>query len=143
MIRHRTRRLSPIIPTASMADIAFLLIIFFMYATTFSLDGTTVDLPESMIQQEVRKDAAIVAITDENEIWVSDGVKKSFQITSEQELIATVADIVHRFPARQFIIKCDQDTPYQNFDHVYEILINNSVRNVSLLTEKRIGEAKQ
>jgi len=140
-MRYRAQRLSPVIPTASMADIAFLLIIFFMYATTFSLDGTTVDLPESLIQQDVQKDAAIVAITAENEIWVSDGVDKSVRMTSEQELRDTVADIVNRFPGRQFIIKCDTNTPYENFNRVYEILIENNATNVSLLTEQKYQES--
>ncbi|MBN2431458.1 MAG: biopolymer transporter ExbD [Acidobacteria bacterium] len=140
-MRYRAQRLSPVIPTASMADIAFLLIIFFMYATTFSLDGTTVDLPESLIQQDVQKDAAIVAITAENEIWVSDGVEKSVRMTSEQELRDSIADIVTRFPGRQFIIKCDTQTPYENFNRIYEILIENNATNVSLLTEQKYQEA--
>ena len=53
----------PRVPTASMADIAFLLIIFFMLTTSFSPERTSVQLPESQIRTEVSKDAAIVAIT--------------------------------------------------------------------------------
>ena len=40
------------IPTASMADIAFLLIVFFMVTTTISVDRTTVQLPTSMERGE-------------------------------------------------------------------------------------------
>jgi len=36
MKRLRVRRVDAVIPTASMADIAFLLIIFFMLTTSFS-----------------------------------------------------------------------------------------------------------
>ena len=36
---------NPIIPTASMADIAFLLIIFFMVTISFEVDKTQVMLP--------------------------------------------------------------------------------------------------
>ena len=36
MIRYRDRKISAIIPTASMADIAFLLIIFFMVCSNFA-----------------------------------------------------------------------------------------------------------
>ena len=46
------------IPTASMADIAFLLIIFFMVTISFEVDKTTVTLPETNIRLEIPKQAA-------------------------------------------------------------------------------------
>ena len=38
MIKKRESRVSPEIPTASMADIAFLLIVFFLVTTTMNQD---------------------------------------------------------------------------------------------------------
>jgi biopolymer transport protein ExbD len=51
----RQQRLTAVIPTASMADIAFLLIIFFMVTTAYSIDRTLVELPQTHEQQQVSK----------------------------------------------------------------------------------------
>ena len=143
MIRYRTRKLTALIPTASMADIAFLLIIFFMYSTTFSVDRTSVELPESVVRQMIEKDAAIIAITDKGQLRVSDGIHDSQPVDNESLLEDKVREILSRFPARQFIIKCDKHAPYRIFNKVYEILIRNQAHNVALLTEKKTTREKQ
>ena len=51
------------IPTATMADIAFLLIIFFMVTTAFTLDHTPMELPETEQQQQTIKGSAVISIT--------------------------------------------------------------------------------
>jgi len=63
---------SPMIPTASMADIAFLLIIFFMVTISFEVDKTQVLLPKTAIRLEIPKKAAMISVTDEGLIKVSD-----------------------------------------------------------------------
>ncbi len=50
------------IPTASMADIAFLLIIFFMVTTVHEVDRTSVNLPLSITRTEAEKGSAIVVL---------------------------------------------------------------------------------
>lgn len=137
MIRYRTRKISAVIPTASMADIAFLMITFFMYTTSFSVDRTTVNLPESVVRQLVEKDAAIIAVTDRGEIKISDGLRESAPVGSLAELETTVKEIVRDVPGRQFIIKCDKNAEYRVFNRIYEVLMENNVQNVALLTEKK------
>jgi biopolymer transport protein ExbD len=56
------REIKPNIPTASMADITFMLIIFFVLTTTFSVDKTTVDLPDSISRHEAAQQSALVLI---------------------------------------------------------------------------------
>jgi biopolymer transport protein ExbD len=139
MIRYRARKISAVIPTASMADIAFLMITFFMYTTTFSVDRTEVILPESFIRQLVEKDAAIIAITARGQINVSDGVRESEPAATPEALEQTVRDIIQKSPSRQFIVKCDKLAPYRAFNQVYEILLKTKARDISLLTERKAG----
>ena len=56
MIKRRQNRVLPEIPTASMADIAFLLIIFFLVTTTMSQDkGLSLQLPPVGETKEVKE----------------------------------------------------------------------------------------
>jgi biopolymer transport protein ExbD len=68
-----TRGMAPVIPTASMADIAFLLVIFFMVTTAYSLDRTPMELPETKQQEESRKGSAIISITEDETFRFSAG----------------------------------------------------------------------
>ena len=55
MIKRRESRVSPEIPTASMADIAFLLIVFFLVTTTMNQDkGLSLHLPPVGETKEVQ-----------------------------------------------------------------------------------------
>ena len=55
MIKKRASRVSPEIPTASMADIAFLLIVFFLVTTTMNQDkGLSLHLPPVGETKEVK-----------------------------------------------------------------------------------------
>ncbi len=56
MIGRRHSRVSPEIPTASMADIAFLLIVFFLVTTTMNQDkGLSLHLPPVGETKEIRE----------------------------------------------------------------------------------------
>ncbi len=56
MIKKKESRITPEIPTASMADIAFLLIVFFLVTTTMNQDkGLSLHLPPVGETKEVKK----------------------------------------------------------------------------------------
>lgn len=61
----KSRSIEAYIPTSSMADIAFLLIIFFMVSSVFPLDKTDMELPTTFEVKDYPEDSAIVAITTE------------------------------------------------------------------------------
>ncbi len=95
---HREKRVQATIPTASMADIAFLLIIFFMLTTSFSPVKTSVDLPESIERAEVEQNAAIVAISPQNQIVYSDGESPGIDLSSPDDLAPHVQALVRSIP---------------------------------------------
>lgn len=139
---YREKRVRPTIPTASMADIAFLLIIFFMLTTSFSPVKTAVDLPESQIRTEVEQNAAIVAITSRNQLVFSDGESAGIDLSTVEELASHIQDVVRNSPKKQFIIKADREVHYLMVDHVLEQLRSNGAKNIGLLTEQKTVRRK-
>jgi len=138
IVKYRLRKVSPVIPTASMADIAFLLIIFFMLTTTFSPVKTSVDLPESVVRTEVEREAAIVAVTAQGDLVVSDGLSPGLEVATDEELSLFVAGVVSAQPNKQFVIKADRNVPYAAVDRVLEQLRRNKARVIGLLTEQKV-----
>ena len=69
--------ISAYIPTASMADIAFLLIIFFMVSSVFPVDKTQMDLPAVGDVKNYLEDSAVIAISTENLTWVREQYDRS------------------------------------------------------------------
>jgi biopolymer transport protein ExbD len=131
----RVQKLTAVIPTASMADIAFLLIIFFMLTTSFSPVKMSVDLAEAMSREEVDKDAAIIALSPSGEMEISNGINPGNRINSLDELDLFVQEVLVQDPTKQFIIKADRNIRYDAFNAVYEKLRNNNCRRIALLTE--------
>ncbi|RPI25027.1 MAG: biopolymer transporter ExbD [Acidobacteria bacterium] len=134
---HRENRIAAVVPTASMADIAFLLIIFFMLTTSFSPVKTSVDLPESVERAEVEQNSAIVAITTLNEIVFSDGDNPGFNVDSPEALAPHIQSLVRAIPNKQFVIKADRAVRYSSVDAVLDQLRRNGAKNIGLLTEQK------
>lgn len=137
--RYYVSPVAPQVPTASMADIAFLLIIFFMLTTSFSPERTSVELPNSQIRTEVSKNAAIVAITQDGVLKFTDGERPSF-VLSESELGKLAREIIGFIPGKEFVIKADRSVRYEHVDKVLEQLRLNGAKKIGLLTERRVGE---
>ena len=127
------KRAESYIPTASMADIAFLLIVFFMVTTTITVDRTTVDLPTSLERTEVPKDAAVIAVEENGVIHFSNGEEDS-RVINPQDILPAAAFIMSKNSLKFFLIKADGDAEYRHIDQVMEQLRQASVRNIAMLT---------
>ena len=131
-----------------MADIAFLLLIFFMVTTVFDVDKTTVELPHSQTQEELERGSAVVVVArdasrpNEQLYRFSDGEEQSRTVRLD-ELPALVDGALARFAARrkqhQFVVKADGDAPYRAVDQVLQVLRDRGAVNVFLLTRPREG----
>lgn len=138
--KHKVRSVQAAIPTASMADIAFLLIIFFMVTTKFHVDKTTVDLPKSELRTELPPDAAFVVVYQpDNSVdysyKFSDGKQQSFPV-DVGNLEIQINTITSVDPGIPFVVKADGKTPYEYIDDTIEILRRGGVEQVVLLTDQ-------
>jgi biopolymer transport protein ExbD len=116
-----------------MADIAFLLIVFFMVTTTITVDRTQVELPTSLQRTEVPKDAAVIAIEEDGIIHFSDGEEDS-RVINPQDILPSAAFIMSKNSLKFFLIKADGNAEYRHIDQVMEQLRQASVRNIAMLT---------
>lgn len=83
------RRVSAGIFSASMADVVFLLIVFFVLTYSVSPDLTRMELPRTTVRTEVPKGAAIISIApseDREVIRVSTGKLLSFTTFDDFEI---------------------------------------------------------
>ena len=124
-----------VIPTASMADIAFLLIIFFMVTTAYSLDRTPMDLPATQEQQQSAKGAAIISITADDQFRFSAGEEDTQPIAGLDDLTARVRAVTASNKMHPFTIKADRRTKYRTIDTVLEQLRAAGAENVTLLSQ--------
>jgi biopolymer transport protein ExbD len=133
-LRRRASALTPSIPTATMADIAFLLIIFFMVTTAFSLDRTPMELPQTREQQQAPKGAAIIAIARDGSLKYSSGEEDTKPVASIDDLGQLVRATAAKNSLHPFVIKADRLVPYRIVDRVLEDLRTIGAENVSLLS---------
>ncbi len=127
----------PNIPTASMADIAFLLIIFFMLTITFEVDKTQVLLPKTTLRYEIPKKAAYVSIDSNGRIRASDGDEASVLVPTADEVLSMAANAISINPAKTFVVKSDGEVPWEKVDEVLDALKRAKVRDLYLLSDQR------
>ena len=116
ILKKKPRREQAEIPTASMSDIAFLLIIFFMTTTIFSRDkGLKLVLPEKGSEKKVASANIIkVSINDRGEFFVGDE-----QVTLS-ELQPKVRELLAENPKRTIIIKTHANAPYERMIEAFD-----------------------
>jgi len=131
------------IPTASMADIAFLLIIFFMVTTVFSSNrglelslpredpSTSAPSPEEAVFLQVRPDSSLLA--DCRPMQLAD-------------LLDYMATRLEKNPRKPVILYTHPDAPYQAMISVYDVLASAQaergfkVLNLSIPTQRDMDE---
>jgi biopolymer transport protein ExbD len=137
-----------LIPTASMADIAFLLIIFFMVTTVHELDRTSVNLPVAEIREEAEKGAAIVVLnkvhsedgTEALDYKFSDGNQSSWPVDGPNDIYLEAARATSVDSSKQFILKADGSVRFEKIDELLDAMRKGGVQHVLLLTAQKTTE---
>ncbi len=123
------------IPTASMADIAFLLIVFFMVTSVFSVTrGLEFQLPKNddNQQQDTSQEEAIhvhILPAGQNCIFEVDQ-----QDMSLSEISIYIEPKLARNPNKFVIIDPDADAPYRCMVDAFDELKQAQVKNISIPT---------
>jgi biopolymer transport protein ExbD len=122
-----------------MADIVFLLIVFFVLTYKVEVDRTRVDLPETWVRSEVPKKAAVVSISPypEQLIRVSSGENMAIPVNSDEEIVSFAATVVAQNPNKEFIVKADEGVRYEKVDVVLDALKQSKVKIIYLLSDQK------
>ncbi|MDP6038348.1 MAG: biopolymer transporter ExbD [Candidatus Latescibacteria bacterium] len=129
MALQRRQKSSPEIPTGSMADIVFLLLVFFLVTTTMNQDkGIGMHLPPQGESKKIQKKNIC-------NIWVN--VQGEILINLEQNIPLSQlrADIERRLVANKNLIvslKADEETPYEKFIDVLDEVKLSGADKISL-----------
>jgi biopolymer transport protein ExbD len=129
-IKNRFRDDDEPVPTASMADITFLLIIFFMVSTVFDVSrGIQVRLPATVTQQEIRDRTVTISIDAAEALFV-DGERAELR-----GLGAAVSGRLAGRPEGFVLIRSDQGVRYRRVVDVLDELRQAGITNVALPTD--------
>ncbi len=125
----------PEIPTASMADIAFLLIIFFMLTTIFSrAKGLKMVLPEKSTEiVKIKSENMMrISINPEGKIFIDDAITE----TPIFEIKNIVRERIKENPKLIVLIKTNISAPYNRMIEVYDEVLQGGADKVALQSIK-------
>ena len=145
-MKMQTKRPDDTIPTSSMADIAFLLIVYFMVTTTFAATrGLDFALPKDDDTPPVieKEDSVLIDIQPNGQLLVD---QSPMEVT---DIFEYLKPKIERNPKKPVIIKPHPEAPYGHmlsvFDHLRSIKYQQQGNAVSVfqVTMKDIQEAEK
>ncbi|HEX7089927.1 MAG TPA: biopolymer transporter ExbD [Longimicrobiales bacterium] len=127
-------RVSGEIPTASMADIAFLLLIFFLVTTVFDEEkGLSIVLPEPQKEVEVsQKNVLHLVVRPDGIVEVKRGESPSIQTVAPSEVEAIWRLEVGQNPNLIAAVRTHPDAAYRNMIAVLDQLHKAGADKISL-----------
>jgi biopolymer transport protein ExbD len=130
----RRQKSNPEIPTSSMADIAFLLIVFFLVTTTMNQDkGIGMQLPPAGESKKIQKKNIC-------NIWVNESGQILINLEDEVPLSQLRANIQQRLAANEKLIvslKASEETPYDSFINVLDEIKLAGADKISLASPEQ------
>ena len=133
------------IPTSSMADIAFLLIIFFMVTSVFSsTKGLEFKLPQEEEQAQAEEEEAVFI-----QVFSDQTINVDCKPMEVDGILDYLEPKLTRDAKKPVIIYSDPNAPYQGMISVYDVIMSADdpkigrgfkVKNVSIPTQKDIAD---
>jgi biopolymer transport protein ExbD len=124
------------IPTASMADVAFLLIIFFLVASFYSVTrGIQFSLPKHEPEALIAEPEASVLI----QVATDGSLAVDRKPMALADLDDYVRDRLRRNPEKSVIMQTSLDAPYGAMVDVFDELRQVGVRNIVIPTSQELA----
>lgn len=134
VIGNKKSKVSDEIPSSSMADIAFLLLIFFLVTTTFPKDkGLAMLLPESESEVEVsQRNILHIIITPTGAVNIRRGESQQEQTVRPEDVEAIWRQDVAENDNLIAAVKTDPNAPYRFMIDVLDALQSAGAERISL-----------
>ncbi len=123
------------VPASSMADIAFLLLVFFLSTTTFSLDqGLLLQLPgqQSEVKRISRKNILVVKALADGSVTIAN------EFVTVPEIRARITEELEKNPRLVVVIETHPDATYETYVDVLDEL---RMAKAPRITLKTMGES--
>lgn len=129
------KKSTPRIPTASMGDIAFLIIIFFMTTSIFSREkGLKIVLPEKGSEVKIKSENILtIAVNPQGEVLIKD------KIVNIPELKDIVKTELANNPELVIALRVSRTAPYKTMIDVFDELKLAKAERISLVPVKEEG----
>lgn len=133
-ILQRKERVSDEIPTASMADIAFLLLVFFLTTTVFNEEkGLPIVLPEEAETQEVSaKNIIFFLVRPDGTVTVKRGESQEEQVIPYDQVEVLLRQEIAQNPNLIAAIKTDGTAAYRHMVNVLDEVKLAGAERISL-----------
>ena len=134
--RAKNRKLLTEINVIPYVDISLVLLVIFMVATPFMIQGIDLDLPktESQALNKSKGDNLTISISREGfyslDLGEKDKVYKSFKLFSDQ-----FAKIVKNNPSIEVFLRADKETKYDNVAQTMSLIKSFKSDSINLITE--------
>jgi biopolymer transport protein ExbD len=134
VLNNKKQKVSDEVPTSSMADIAFLLLIFFLVTTTFPKDkGLAIVLPEQGETQDVsQRNILFLLIQPTGIVDVKRGESTQIQQMRADQIEALWRAEVSQNPNLIAAVKTHPDAPYEYMVDVLDALHSANADKISL-----------
>jgi len=135
----RKQRVSDEIPTASLADIAFLLLIFFLTTTVFNEEkGLPIVLPEEQKEQEVAsKNLLFLMVQPDGRVRIKRGESEQEQVVPSDQVEGIVRQ---ELGANPNLITAIQTDPGAAYRHMVSVLDEVKLAGAERISLQMIGE---
>lgn len=141
MLEIKKKKVESEIFTGSMADVSFLLIIYFMVTSVFSATrGLDFQLPEdSTNTPEIKREDSIDIHVMPNGVIDVDGKQMSME-----QILPYIADKLKQNPDKPVILRTDPEATYSDMIQVFDLLrqapdkIGVEIKTISIPTQREI-----
>ena len=130
-MKARRSKTSSEVPSASMADIAFLLLVFFLSTTTFSLDqGLLLQLPgqQSEVKRISRKNILVVKALADGSVTIAN------EFVTVPEIRGRITEELEKNPKLVVAIETHPDATYETYVDVLDELRMAKAPRITLKT---------